>query len=120
MRREHIAVCARLEPEKWRPANRTQRGRHAETRQARQLHQLPSAVSASPQVQGPHIPVAGTTGDAPHTMHFLLQSGSVRGAGGSPAPTVLSTRFIAFSLAYALKRSIVAELVAGRLAERIS
>lgn len=43
-------------------------------------HQLPSAVSASPHVQGPHMQVAGTTGEAPQTEHLPVQSGSVSGS----------------------------------------
>jgi len=44
-------------------------------------YQLPSAVSASPHVQGPQRPVAGTIGDAPQTAHLPVQSGSVSGSG---------------------------------------
>lgn len=39
-------------------------------------HQLPFIVSASPNVQGPHISVTGTMGDMPQTMHRPDQSGS--------------------------------------------
>ena len=42
-------------------------------------YQLPPAVSASPNVQGPHMPVAGTIGLAPHTSHLPPQSGFVSG-----------------------------------------
>jgi hypothetical protein len=48
---------------------------------AQMAYQLPSAVSASPHVQGPQRPVAGMIGDAPQTAHLPVQSGSVSGSG---------------------------------------
>src|SRR3990167_4083853 len=43
-------------------------------------HQLPPAVSASPNVHGPQRPVAGTIGDASQFSHFPVQSGAVSGS----------------------------------------
>ena len=40
------------------------------------LYQFPFAVPASPHVQGPHMPVCGTTGDDPHTLQDDFQLGS--------------------------------------------
>lgn len=40
------------------------------------FYQLPPAVSASPQVQGPQRPVKGTMGVAPQLSHSWSQSGS--------------------------------------------